>query len=88
MSSPSIESTLNDAQAQIRDLRRQLDGLMSDRVQPAMNNAADQASKAMNRASQIAREEADVAIDYVRERPITTVLAAAALGYVIARLTR
>lgn len=88
MSTPTLEHTLNDAQAQIRDLRRQLDTLLSSRVEPALNAAADTASNAMHRAGKMAREEADVAVDYVRERPISTVLAAAALGYVIARLTR
>jgi len=86
--SSSVENNLSDAQAQIKSLRRQLDQLMSDRVEPAYRDAADQARSAMGRASQMAQEEAEVAADYVRERPITTVLAAVALGYIVARLTR
>lgn len=88
MNSSSVESNLSDAQAQIRQLRKQLDQLMSDRVEPALNTAAEHASNAMSRASRMAQEEAEVAADYVRQRPFTTVLAAVALGYIAARLTR
>lgn len=88
MSSSSIESSLNEAQAQIRDLRRQLDQLISERVEPALGQAADQASHYAHRAAEIAQEEAETAADYVRKRPFTTVLAAIALGYIAARLTR
>jgi ElaB/YqjD/DUF883 family membrane-anchored ribosome-binding protein len=88
MSNSSIEATLNDAQAQIRDLRSQLNTLMSDRVEPVLKDYAGRAGRYADKATKMAREEADVASEYVRERPITIVLAAAAIGYVIARLTR
>lgn len=88
----SIEATLNDAQSQIRELRSQLNTLMSDRVEPALKDYAGRAGKYADhyagRASKMAHDQADVASDYVRERPITIVLAAAAIGYVVARLTR
>lgn len=88
MSSNSLESTLNDAQSQIRELRSQLNKLMDDRVEPAMADYAKRAGKVYDRAGRASREQAEVASDYVRERPITIVLAAAAIGYIVARLTR
>jgi ElaB/YqjD/DUF883 family membrane-anchored ribosome-binding protein len=87
-SNPTIEATLQDAQSQIRDLRKELDSLMSGRVQPAMRQAASQASDAMDRASKMAQEEAETAAEYVRARPFTTVLAAVAIGYIAARIMR
>ncbi len=88
MSSSTLETSLADAQSQIRQLRKQLDSVMSDRVQPALHAAADQASLAMNQARKLAQEETEVAAGYVRARPFTAVLAAVAIGYIAARLTR
>lgn len=87
-SNPTLESTLQDAQSQIKDLRRELDSLMSGRVQPAMRDAASQASEAMDRASKRAHEEAETAAEYVRARPFSTVIAAVVLGYIAARILR
>ena len=84
----SIESNLNDAQAQIRELRSQLNSLMADRVEPALQGYAKRAGHAADEAGRMAQEQAEYASEYVRERPITTILAAVAIGYVIARLTR
>jgi ElaB/YqjD/DUF883 family membrane-anchored ribosome-binding protein len=87
-SSSTLEANLQDAQSQIRDLREQLEQVMSNRVQPAMRQAASQASDAMDRARERAQEEADSAADYVRARPLSTVLAAVAIGYIAARILR
>ncbi len=87
-SNPNLEASLQDAQSQIKDLRRELESMMSNRVQPAMREAASQASDAMDRASKRAQEEAESAADYVRARPFTTVAAAVVLGYIAARILR
>jgi ElaB/YqjD/DUF883 family membrane-anchored ribosome-binding protein len=86
--SSNVEATLQDAQSQIRDLRRELDALMSGRVQPALREAAGQASDMMDRARGIAQEEAETAAEYVRARPFSTVLAAVAIGFIAARILR
>ncbi len=88
MSTTNIDSALSSAQAEIRALREQLEALTTDHVEPALREAAGQARQAMNRASNMARDEADQAVDFVRQRPVASVLAAAAVGFVIARLTR
>jgi ElaB/YqjD/DUF883 family membrane-anchored ribosome-binding protein len=86
--SSTAESALQDAQSQIRDLRRELDSLMTGRVQPAMREAAGQASDMMDRARSMAQEEAETAAEYVRARPFSTVLAAVAIGFIAARILR
>lgn len=87
-SNPTLESALQDAQSQINDLRRELDTIMSGRVQPAIREAASQASDAMDRVSKRAHEEAETAADYVRARPFSTVIAAVVLGFIAARILR
>lgn len=86
--SSKVDSALDDAQAQIRQLRAQLEALSAEHVEPALREAAGQARHAMHRASKIAHDEADQAADFVRQRPITSVLTAAAIGFLAARLTR
>ncbi len=83
-----IDSAQSDLADQIGKLRSQLDALMSGRVEPAMKQASAQFSSAARSAGKLAAEEVDVVSDHVRGRPITYVLAAAAVGYIIARLTR
>ena len=87
-STSNLEASLQDAQSQIKDLRRELESMMSGRVQPAMREAASQASDAMDRASKRAQEEAETAAEYVRARPFSTVIAAVVLGYIAARILR
>ncbi len=84
----SPESIASDTGEQIRQLRAQLDALMADRIQPAIAAAAETATKGVQRAGKLAEEEIEVVSTHVRNRPLTSILAAAAVGYLIARLTR
>lgn len=85
----------DDAKAQIAQLRRQVESLMSERVGPVLADAADRAQSAARQASGMARQAGDMARDQaemisdrVREQPMVAVLIAAGLGYLIGRLAR
>ena len=86
--SSKVDSALEEAQAEIRELRARLETLTTERVEPALREAAGHAKETMQRASKIVQDEADQAADFVRQRPITSVLTAAAIGFLAARLTR
>lgn len=77
-----------DAREQITQLRRQVEQLMSERVTPALSDAAQRAQEAARNASEIAREQAEAMSSRVREQPILAILIAAATGYLIGRLFR
>lgn len=83
---PATEA--DDLQAQIRQLRAQLDGLMAERVEPLLRDAADQIGAAADKASGFASDELEALARQVRARPIASLAAAAALGFVAARLLR
>jgi ElaB/YqjD/DUF883 family membrane-anchored ribosome-binding protein len=65
------------AQDEIARLRRKVEDLIAERVQSPIG-----------RAEQAAGERLNALAAQVRERPLTAVLLAAGLGYVMARLTR
>jgi ElaB/YqjD/DUF883 family membrane-anchored ribosome-binding protein len=62
---------------EIARLRRKVEELIAERGQSPIN-----------RAQQTATERLSTLVTQVRDRPLTAVLVAAGLGYVIARLTR
>jgi ElaB/YqjD/DUF883 family membrane-anchored ribosome-binding protein len=62
---------------EIARLRRKVEELIAERGQSPIN-----------RAQQAATERLTSLVTQVRDRPLTAVLVAAGLGYVIARLTR
>ena len=80
--------TADDAQAQIASLRQQVNDLMSDRVTPAINDAASRASQAVSQASDYTREQASVVADQVRGSPLIAIALAGAIGYVLGRFVR
>jgi ElaB/YqjD/DUF883 family membrane-anchored ribosome-binding protein len=73
-----------DLQDQIARLRAQLDVLLKEKVTPAVAAVAGRAEE----AAQTARQQADVLAGHVRARPLTSILIAAAVGWVIGRATR
>ena len=76
----------DDAQAQIRQLREQVQSLMSDRVTPALSNAAGKAQDAATQARDYASDKADQLSGQVRDQPLIAVLVAAGVGYLLGRL--
>ncbi len=88
----STSSTLNDAassaQEQIRQLRDQVDSLMRERVSPMVADAAGRAQDAARHAQDIAEDQVEALSGRVREMPITAILIAAAVGFIVGRIAR
>jgi len=77
-----------DAYEQLRQLREQVETLMRERVNPIINEATDRAKDAAREVSDIARHQSDAMANCIREKPFTTVLIAAGIGYLLGRFTR
>jgi ElaB/YqjD/DUF883 family membrane-anchored ribosome-binding protein len=93
----SSDINLEPVEEKIADLRRKVEALMEERVTPAVSRAAGRAQDLADRAqgvardyagqvSDTARKEADTVASLVKERPFTSILMAAGIGYVLARL--
>ena len=75
---------VEDAMAQISRLRDQVESLIRDRVAPAMEDAAERAEA----ATAMVREHADELAGAVRRQPFIAILAAAAIGFLLGRVSR
>jgi ElaB/YqjD/DUF883 family membrane-anchored ribosome-binding protein len=69
-----------DAMAQIAHLRQQVETLMREKVTPVMEDAA-------GRASAASREAADAVAEEVRTRPLTALLIAVGVGFLVGRMS-
>lgn len=87
-SDASIDQTIDSAQEEIRQLRARLDALLADNVKPVLHDAAAHVGDTAERLRKVILEEADTVAAFVRERPLTAVAAALAVGFLLARLTR
>ena len=76
------------AQEQIRQLREQVDSLMRERVSPMLNDAAHRAQDAARQAQDLAQDQVEALSGRIREAPLTAILIAAAVGFVIGRIAR
>jgi ElaB/YqjD/DUF883 family membrane-anchored ribosome-binding protein len=81
-------SKIDDAQAQIARLREQVEGLMKDRVTPAVADLAGRAESAVHTASGAVRGQAQAVSGRVKDQPLVAILIAAAVGWVIGRVMR
>jgi ElaB/YqjD/DUF883 family membrane-anchored ribosome-binding protein len=79
---------IEDAQAQIVRLREQVEALMKERVTPAVAGFAGRAESAVHSASDVVRDQAKVVSGRVKDQPLTAILIAAAIGWVIGRAMR
>ncbi len=93
--SNTLNDTTQDAKEQIAQLRDQVQTLMSERVTPALSNAAGHAQDYVNQAKDYARQASDIATDQteqlsdrVRDQPIVAILIAAGAGYLLGRIAR
>lgn len=77
-----------DATAQIARLREQVEMLMKDRITPVLADAAGRAENAVYGAAGMVREQADALSGRVREQPMAAILIAAAVGFILGRVTR
>ena len=73
---------------EIAQLRRQIEQLVNERLAPALSDAARRAEATVRSAFELACEQAGAVSARTREQPLTALLIAAAIGYLIGRLTR
>ncbi|EHM03233.1 hypothetical protein HMPREF9946_00321 [Acetobacteraceae bacterium AT-5844] len=85
-SNPTHGIDLEPVEERIADLRRKVETLMEERVTPAVSRAAGRAQDFAGQIGHTAQKEADTVATLVRERPFTSILLAAGLGYIFARL--
>ena len=84
----TTETYTDQARSEIADLRAKVENLMTERVTPALANAAEQASHAAREASDQMRHQADRVSSSVRENPFAALGVAALAGFVVAALMR
>jgi ElaB/YqjD/DUF883 family membrane-anchored ribosome-binding protein len=77
----------DDAMAQIARLRAQVESLMRDKMAQVVDGT-ERIEAAAYEAADVVRERADAVAGTVRERPLTAVLIAAAVGYLVGRMVR
>ncbi len=77
----TMTASVDDAMAQIARLRDQMEGMMRDKVAPAVDDA-------LTRASATSRDAAEAVRGSVGAQPLTAVLVAAAVGYLLGRVAR
>ena len=83
-----VKGRMEDATAQIARLREQVEALMKERVTPALAEVAGRAETAMYGAAGAVRDQAEMVSGRVREAPLTAVLIAATIGFVLGRAMR
>ncbi len=80
--------SMNDAKAQIAQLRDQVQNLMSERVTPALSSAAHTAEDYARQARDMASDQTEMLSDQVRESPLAAIMIAAGVGYLLGRIAR
>ncbi len=80
--------SVDDAQAQITALRKQVNQLMGEHVTPALSDAADRAQSVAKQARDYTSDQADNVAEQVRGRPLVAIAIAGAVGYVLGRFVR
>ncbi len=83
-----INDAATSAQDQIKQLREQVDSLMRERVTPFISEAAGRAEDVARHAQDIAEDQVEKLSGRVRDMPLTSILVAAAAGYLLGRLSR
>jgi ElaB/YqjD/DUF883 family membrane-anchored ribosome-binding protein len=82
-----IDSNL-DTTAQIARLRAQVESLMKERVTPMVADVAGRAEHAIHDATEAVRGQAAAMSSRVREQPLTALLIAAGVGFLLGRAMR
>jgi ElaB/YqjD/DUF883 family membrane-anchored ribosome-binding protein len=88
MAATETKSDRLDAHEEIHQLRAQVEALMRERVAPALTEAAGRVEDAARRVGGLAQDQTDALAHKVQERPLTSLLIAAAVGYLVGRVTR
>lgn len=86
--SDNVNDTAQDAREQIAQLREQVQTLMSERVTPALANAAGRAEEYVHQARGVANDQSEMLSEKVRESPLAAILIGAGAGYLLGRIAR
>ena len=86
VSASSLKDKASDTRDQLAQLRQQVEALMSDRVTPALADAADRAETTYRAASDSVMDNAERLSQRVRSRPLVAVLIAAGAGYLLGKM--
>jgi ElaB/YqjD/DUF883 family membrane-anchored ribosome-binding protein len=78
----------DDAMAQIARLREQVETLVREKAVPAMGAAAERMEGAAHEAADVVRSRADALAGVVRDKPLTAICIAIALGFLFGRTGR
>ena len=76
------------ADAQIAELRAQVETLMRERVTPVVSDVAAKAGVAAQQAKDFAKAQVDTVATTISERPLTALAVALGVGYFLGRGTR
>lgn len=88
MASNTFDDTAQDAKEQIAQLRDQVQQLMSERVTPALANAAGQAQQYAQQAKDMYDDQTEALSERVRESPLLAIAVATGVGYLLGRIVR
>jgi ElaB/YqjD/DUF883 family membrane-anchored ribosome-binding protein len=88
VSAASLKDKASDTNEQLRQLRAQVEALMSDRVTPALADAAGRAETTYRAASDTVQDNAEKLSEQVRDKPLIAILVAAGAGYLLGRIFR
>jgi ElaB/YqjD/DUF883 family membrane-anchored ribosome-binding protein len=88
VSAASLQDKASDTNEQLRQLRAQVEALMSDRVTPALADAAGRAETTYRAATESVQDNAERLSEQVRDKPLAAILIAAGAGYLLGRLFR
>jgi len=78
----------DDAQSELAALRAKVEHLMSERVTPALSDAASRAEAAANAGYAQVKDQAERVSGRVKEQPLAALGIAALAGFVLAALIR
>jgi ElaB/YqjD/DUF883 family membrane-anchored ribosome-binding protein len=73
---------------EIAELRRHVEKLLSERVEPQLAHAADTARTAAQAAGNVVKSDVEAILQQVRAHPVAALAIAAGLGFLVGRVWR
>ncbi len=86
--SKKVQGVAEDTRDQLLSLRDQVEQLLSERVTPAIADAAGRAETAVHSARDYTSSKADNVSKRVRGQPLIAIAISAAVGYFLGRIAR
>ncbi len=87
-STKKVQAMADDTRDQLLSLRDQVEQLLTERVTPAIAEAAGRAETAVNTARDYTSTKADDVSKRVRGQPLVAIAVSAAVGYLLGRIAR